>query len=156
MSTFDPTSPASWEALGKMWEATHGYTPSTEELMQFMIMGAVSQSDSKNWYQDTVEPNGTSGYGGGHGKGSFPRGRGGYGGSYGNTRESQHGWVNHDEANGQSTDAVVLGGGETDIDTSGTACEIEQQPAGSGGRTGGKMQKVGDRWVFIRNDNTIE
>ncbi|GLB41688.1 putative RPR [Lyophyllum shimeji] len=38
-ATFDFTSPASWEALGKMWQVTNGYLPSTEELMQFVISG---------------------------------------------------------------------------------------------------------------------
>ncbi|KAJ3514722.1 hypothetical protein NLJ89_g2215 [Agrocybe chaxingu] len=34
LAAFDYTSPASWEALGKRWQVTHGYLPSTEQLMQ--------------------------------------------------------------------------------------------------------------------------
>ncbi|KXN87437.1 Rpb7-binding protein seb1 [Leucoagaricus sp. SymC.cos] len=146
MTTFDPTSPASWEALGKMWEAMNGYTPSTEELMQFMMMGAMSNTTiSNNWQQCT---NGINGYGGECDTGS-PRGRGGF---YGNSRDNQYGRSN---GGGQATDAVVLGGGEMDSEVSGPEeADKQEQSNMSGGRPAGKMQKVGDRWVFVRDGTT--
>ncbi|KAF7309904.1 CID domain-containing protein [Mycena indigotica] len=38
-STFDFTSPASWEALGKMWQASFGTAPTMEQLMQYVMSG---------------------------------------------------------------------------------------------------------------------
>ncbi|KAH9920493.1 hypothetical protein B0H21DRAFT_845002 [Amylocystis lapponica] len=40
-STFDPSSPASWVALGNAWSVTHRYIPSQEELMQFTLSGGL-------------------------------------------------------------------------------------------------------------------
>lgn len=95
-------------------------------------------------------PSRTSGYTNDPGRGSFARGRGGYGGHHGNTRSNHHGWTG-DRVNGESTDAVILGGGEMDLDT-GEVDIHHPQSVSSGSRSGGKMQKVGDRWVFVRND----
>ncbi|KAI0372609.1 hypothetical protein BV20DRAFT_34029 [Pilatotrama ljubarskyi] len=39
-ASFDPSQPASWEALGKAWAATHGAMPTHEELMQFVLGSA--------------------------------------------------------------------------------------------------------------------
>ncbi|TFK64110.1 hypothetical protein BDN72DRAFT_846907 [Pluteus cervinus] len=154
MTTFDFTSPSSWEGLGKMWQVTNGYTPSAEELMQFIMMGGhvpvVSQveDDGQAW----------SGWGGhsgqqrrggrGRGHGGF-RGRGGHS-SYGKGRDDMD--ANHGAGWGQDfghdqTDAVVLGGG--------SSMEAEQdyvmEPSSTtGSGTGGRMQKVGDKWVFVR------
>ncbi|KAF5362307.1 hypothetical protein D9756_002320 [Leucocoprinus leucothites] len=153
MSTFDPTSPASWEALGKMWEAMNGYTPSTEELMQFMMMGAMNNPiQSKDWQQqDKAGPVGRNEYGGDD-RGAA-RGRGGYEGYYGNSRNNHHEWST---GSGQSTDAVVLGGGEMDDEGSTDRADMEQQQSPNvGGHSGGRMQKVGDKWVFVRNDSAI-
>ncbi|KAI0675817.1 hypothetical protein C8Q78DRAFT_1006681 [Trametes maxima] len=38
-ANFDPSQPASWEALGKAWTTTHGTPPTQEELMQFVFGG---------------------------------------------------------------------------------------------------------------------
>ncbi|KAI0642245.1 hypothetical protein C8Q79DRAFT_241287 [Trametes meyenii] len=38
-ANFDPSQPASWEALGKAWTTTHGTMPTQEELMQFAFGG---------------------------------------------------------------------------------------------------------------------
>jgi protein NRD1 len=144
ISTFDPTSPASWEAMGKMWEITNGYQPSTEELMQFVMMGTMSQLHSKNWQQG----DGLSGCGN-------DQRQGGRGGQHGNSRSDHHGWAN-DGMNGGSTDAVVLGGGEMEMDESSEGESPQRQElVNSGTRPGGKMQKVGDRWVFVRNDTGV-
>jgi hypothetical protein len=40
-TTFDFTSPASWEALGKAWEVTNGVAPTQEMLMQFVMMSSM-------------------------------------------------------------------------------------------------------------------
>ncbi|KAJ3566052.1 hypothetical protein NP233_g7244 [Leucocoprinus birnbaumii] len=152
MSTFDPTSPASWEALGKMWEAMNGYTPSTQELMQFMMMGAMNNTlQSKDWQQqENAGFTGGNDYGGGYSGGAASRGRGGHGGSYGNSRNNHHEWSNG--GGHQSTDAVVLGGGEMDDEVPMDGVEAGQPFGDTGGRSGGRMQKVGDKWVFVRND----
>ncbi|KAJ6453638.1 hypothetical protein DFH09DRAFT_42991 [Mycena vulgaris] len=42
LATFDFTAPSSWEALGKMWQVTHGYLPSTEQLMEFVMSGGTA------------------------------------------------------------------------------------------------------------------
>lgn len=152
MSTFDPTSPASWEALGRMWEAMNGYTPSMQELMQFMMMGALSHSfQSQNLQQQSTVgfngTNGTDGYEGGYGRG-VARGTGGNGGFYGNSRNNDR-----EEVNGQSTDVAVRGSGGMDSEGSRKTPGGEQnQSLTSGVLPGGKMQKVGDRWVFVCND----
>lgn len=144
ISTFDPTSPASWEAMGKMWEITNGYQPSTEELMQFVMMGTMSQQlQSKNWQQGDA----LMGYGN-------DQRRGGGSGEHGNSRSNHHGWAN-DGMDG-STDAIVLGGGEMEMDESAESEGPQrQEPVDSGTRPGGKMQKVGDRWVFVRSDTGV-
>lgn len=123
--------------------------------MQFMVMGAMSQTaDAKNWHQTGItESNGPNSYGG---KAATPRGRGGYGGSYGNARNNHSGWAQHQsDVDNQPTDAIVLGGGGMDEDISVTESTISQSQSGdSGTRSGGKMQKVGDKWVFVRTNGS--
>ena len=148
ISAFDPTSPASWEALGKMWEGMNGYTPSTEELMQFMMMSTInSATQSRDWQlQNAIGENEhRNSYGGG-----VPRDEEGF---YGNSRNNNdHGWTN---GGGQLTlpDAVELGGDELGAQA---ATDIEQsQLTNSESRSGGKMQKMGDRWMFVRNEGAV-
>ncbi len=81
--TFDFTSPAEWETLGKMWQVTNGYLPSTEELMQFVMTSATTQATSNSGMatqNSHMNPSATGrGYprSGGRGRGGFPGGRGG-------------------------------------------------------------------------------
>src|SRR6266850_2079114 len=44
-STFDPTSPTSWEALGRAWAVTNGRQPSQEELMMFAMEVTVNMAN---------------------------------------------------------------------------------------------------------------
>lgn len=145
-ATFDFTSPASWEALGKMWQVTNGYLPTTEELMQFVMSGG--QPAFANT-PTTVQGHGWQNMSGqgwrGRGRGGFTRGRGGFG--HGNARSEE--WPQRDSD--QATDAIVLGGG------SGSDMEVEHTEASTVSPTlggGGRMQRIGDKWVFVRDSVT--
>ncbi|TCD71752.1 hypothetical protein EIP91_005518 [Steccherinum ochraceum] len=206
MSTFNPTDPSSWETLGKAWTETHGSMPSQEELMQFVMGGMAvtgggamtgGYSDSaQNQYgmqqqqqpesqgtwsgQQQNQPWGHSGRGRGRG-----RGRGGHG--YGNGRGRGGGQWGYSGGRDryESTDAIMLGGGDEDWSMQdhsngdngngggwqGQSSEYQNyqvgvssghndqgpdqafdQDAPSGGSRAGKMQRVGDKWVFVRAD----
>ncbi|KAF7370518.1 hypothetical protein MSAN_00683800 [Mycena sanguinolenta] len=158
LATFDFTAPSSWEALGKMWQVTHGVLPSTEQLMAFVMSGGVMTGPAAgvpNQQQlSQTEWTGGHAWGGGsagmqpgrgiRGRGGFSRGRGrAYGGGF--ARDGQDRW--HSDM-GQ-TDAIVLGGGDTD------AMEVEGADVpGKGGGGGGRMQRVGEKWVFVRDPIT--
>jgi protein NRD1 len=143
LSTFDYTSPTSWEALGKMWQVTHGYLPSTEQLMQFVISCGTGQMSflelsNSNQQQSAGFTNQSWGEeelsGGG-----FP---------YGNGRNMGH---------GSDTDAIVLGGGDTNSPKN-TSIPSGQKPtlheSQTSGSSSGRMQKIGDKWVFVRGSTT--
>ncbi|KAG6861442.1 hypothetical protein C0995_016533 [Termitomyces sp. Mi166 len=146
--TFDFTSPASWEALGKMWQVTKGYLPSTEELSQFVLTSGQAtfapMIQAQKW-QST--PDSQAWRGGGRG-GGFSKGRGGF--FHNNARNPQEEWEQY-EANNE-TDAIVLGEGSTsaaeETKIQGDSSTTDQ--ATHTGGTGGKMQRVGDKWVFVR------
>lgn len=131
-----------------MWEGMNGYTPSTEELMQFMMMSTInSATQSRDWQlQNAIGENEhRNSY-----EGGVPRDEEGF---YGNSRNNNdHGWTN---GGGQLTlpDAVELGGDELGAQA---ATDIEQsQLTNSESRSGGKMQKMGDRWMFVRNEGAV-
>jgi protein NRD1 len=168
MSTFDFTASSSWEALGKMWQVTYGYLPSQEELMQFVMSGGVIASAAaagmipgqyqtgmmgmeQGWLQSGggqwAGPSGSLG-------GGYPNQGGGPGYGNGNARNSQQqrgGFMGYQ----QSSDAIVLGGG--DVSSENDAMQVESPPhpaqgsppSGEGG--GGRMQRVGDKWLFMRD-----
>jgi len=143
LTTFDFTSPSSWEALGKLWQVTHGYLPSTEQLMQFVMSGGSGvvinqqQPQQENWggWDSThnVPQN--------HWSGGRGRGRGGYG------HVNNQSWRGYNEA-GEGTDAIVLGGGSGHSED--VTAQTDDQ-IGKGGGLGGRMQRVGDKWVFVRD-----
>jgi protein NRD1 len=145
LGKFDYTSPASWEALGKLWQVTNGYLPSTEQLMQFVMTSASGLSEmtpatSNKEFTTPSIPNGMAT--GGKARGGFPGapGRGGHG-------NGRSGVAYYD-----ATDAVLLGGGLGEGQsaepkgTSSFSAQSESALASSSGR----MQKVGDKWVFVR------
>ncbi|KAG5721354.1 Rpb7-binding protein seb1 [Termitomyces sp. T112] len=140
--TFDFTSPASWEALGKMWHITKGYLPSTEELSQFVLTSGQaafgSMIQTQKWQS---MPNSQAWRGGGRGSG-FSRGRGGF--FHNNVRNAQEEWGEYEANNG--TDAIVLGGGSA-VEETGVQ---EDSSTDQVGGAGGKMQRVGDKWLFVR------
>lgn len=148
LATFDFTAPSSWEALGKMWQVTHGYLPSTEQLMEFVMSGGAAVVASQQ-QQQQPEWNGGPGWGGiqtgpqprrgARGRGGFSRGRG-YGG--GNFARDGERW----QSDMGETDAIVLGGGDTDAMMVESADSSEK-----GGGLGGRMQRVGEKWVFVRD-----
>ena len=150
LAKFDYTSPASWEALGNLWQVTNGYLPSTEQLMQFVMTSASRLSEmtpAPEFRKDETPsiPNAVTT--GGKARVGFLGATG-----YGNNR-SMHidGGMGYYD-NGQATDAVVLGegsdGGQA-VESNGTSLfgvQNESALVSSSGR----MQRVGDKWVFVR------
>ncbi|KAI0701475.1 hypothetical protein BC835DRAFT_212383 [Cytidiella melzeri] len=164
LTKFDPTAPTSWEGLGKAWSVTHGYMPSQEELMQYvMTMNAAAtfpivsqyeeaparQWQGDNWGRGEPRRGGRSrGY-----RGSFARGQ-----DYGNGRGGFRGRGRQYE---EDTDALTLVGGD---DSTQYTVPISDQPQGQGShdnpeayedptfdsdeKSGGHMEKVGDGWVW--------
>jgi len=173
VTTADFSLPSSWEALAKMWEANYGYCPSTEELMAFVMArnmaGAVaSQSGGQQmWTNQSWPGSGTSGQSwqaGAGGQGNYSQaGQMGYG--YGS--QAQWGYTN--TAFEPNSDAVVLGGGTGESVDNGekpasgnsaidqtAAPQAESKSEGGqsgGGGLPGKMQRVGDKWVFVRDSS---
>jgi len=169
MSTFDFTASSSWEALGKMWQVTYGYLPSQEELMQFVMSGGIIASAAAagmipGQYQTAVmgmeqgwaQSGGGqwAGPGGGAVQGGYLNRGGGPGYGNGNGRNNQQqrgGYMGYQ----QSSDAIVLGGG--DVSNESDAMQVESPPptaqasppSGEGGA--GRMQRVGDEWKFVRD-----
>ncbi|TFK29689.1 hypothetical protein FA15DRAFT_663853 [Coprinopsis marcescibilis] len=161
-STFDLRSPASWEALGKMWQVTYGCLPTDEQLMQFVMaltMGAaqpVAQAEAgQGQWEGSDEASGGRGWGGnGRGRGTgtrgYARGGRGRGGFHGNGRESQRDWSYDDySSSNNDTDAIVLGGGDDDSQYN-TAVEDPRIAAAGGGKT----QKINGKWGFAREDDS--
>lgn len=154
MESFDPvtfnfTSPSSWEVLGKMWQVTHGYLPTAEQLMEFVISSGqpsmVAQQAPENaWSQ----PSSQVWRGASRGRGSFTRGRGGFGN--GNTRNVQEEWTHNNNGNHQPTDAIVLGE-TTNSDLAGINDGQNSPAQNPSGGPGGRMQRIGDKWVFVRD-----
>ncbi|KAG6868740.1 hypothetical protein C0993_011319 [Termitomyces sp. T159_Od127] len=149
--SFDFTSPASWEALGKMWHVTKGYMPSTEELSQFVItsgQAAFAPMVQAQKWQNT--PNSQTRRGGGRG-GGYNRGRGGF---HNNVRNTQEEWGQYEADN--QTDAIVLGG-ESGIPVEETRMQVDSSTTDQDNHisTSGKMQRIGDKWVFVREQVSI-
>jgi len=167
-SSFDYTSPSSWEALGKMWQVTHGHLPSTAELMQFVTSGLSLQSNSAaittNHTLETSHSNFNRGRGRGRGGFSFTaRGRGG---SVRGNGRSMYGGGDWTE-NPQATDAIVLGGGDAELDQYAVKTTVsppvvsppvtyEAQYSASSNAASGRMQRIGDKWVFVRDGAPVD
>lgn len=114
-----------------------------------MMSTISSATQSKDWQlQNSARENP------GNGCGEVPLDREGYEGFYGNSRNKDHGWT----SGGQSTltDVVKLGGDKLAVQTAIDDVEVKQSRLiDSEGRSGGKMQKVGDRWIFVRSDGSV-
>ncbi|KAF8630174.1 hypothetical protein AX15_003119 [Amanita polypyramis BW_CC] len=147
---FDPTSPSSWELLGKMWQVTYGEMPTTEQLMQ-LAMQSMTGGQALPAAHVSSERHGPS-RGNAYGQGQQRRGRG-RGGPARGFNDYGHDGNSWDHYDNNQTDAIVLGSNPTsavaegESDTNSTTQENSR--AG-----GGKMQKVGDKWVFVRDDVT--
>ena len=145
-TSFDLTSPSSWELLGDMWQVTYGEVPTTELLMQY-VMQSVTSGQVPSTPHTSPETSWDNSYG--HGQQWKGRGRGGLArGGFNGHGNDRNGWNHYDD---NQTDAVVLGGSpdavtERVLDSN----SISQENSRGGAGTGGKMQKVGDKWVFVR------
>jgi len=172
MSTFDFTASSSWEALGKMWQVTYGYLPSQEELMQFVMSGGVIASAAaagiipgqyqtgmttieQGWLQSGEQWAGPSA--GGLGVGYPNRGGGpGYGNVNGrNNQQHRGGYMTYQ----QNSDAIILGGGDTSSENDSMQVEsppsaVQASPPSGDGESPGRMQRVGDKWIFVRDTGT--
>jgi protein NRD1 len=159
-TTFDFTSPSSWEALGKMWEAGYGYSPSQEALMQFVFARGMSgsvipssqTSTEQGWSEQGWAGPNSEGVGGQPWPGSTGRGGGTSSFGYGVTRDTREQWGHN-----QETDSVGLGKNLGLSANSGNTPppgdnEINTTSVGAGGR----MQRVGDKWVFVRDTPSAE
>lgn len=133
-NTFDFTSPASWEALGKAWEVTNGVTPTQEVLMQFVMMSSMGM-----------------GMGMGAGMGGFgmeqPQNQWDGTQGPGDWNAGETGW------NDGMVGVVEETQGQEKLDEETADPEKEGSPVPGERSVGstGKMQKVGDRWVFVRS-----
>ena len=131
-TTFDFTSPTSWESLGKAWEVTNGVTPTQEMLMQFVMMTSMNMgmgvgAGSFGAEQQTNQWEGAQSSGSWNAEG--PEWNGGGIGGVGEMQDEGEG--GGENAGPEKEDSPVLG----------------ERSVGSTG----KMQKVGDRWVFVRS-----
>lgn len=160
MSTFDFTASSSWEALGKMWQVTYGYLPSQEELMQLVMSGGLIARAAAAGIIPGQYPGGVGMQQGWHQPGGaqwggLPNQGGGPGYGQGNVRYNQQQKGGYNSGYQQGTDAIVLGGGD---ESDGSAMQVDLSastaqaisPSGEGG-PGGRMQRVGDKWVFVRD-----
>ncbi|KDQ61537.1 hypothetical protein JAAARDRAFT_122738 [Jaapia argillacea MUCL 33604] len=167
-TTFDYTSPAAWELLGKAWAVSYGYLPSQEELMQLVVARSMTDVGAASTSQGTMQgdqwsANGWMGsYGGigneemwnGDGQGDWTAG--GMGVSYyGNGRDGQEQWgfggspSEVSEAPMVASNPAVSAPAEL-LDKS--EAMLEEQSGGGGNSVGasGRMQKVGDKWIFVK------
>lgn len=153
---FDPTQPTSWTTLGNAWQVTHGYLPSQEELMAYVMggfgafpnaNGQFMSGDSSQWAGQADPYGGGSAYSQGgawQGNGGVNEGDAhGSDSAYGNGRN-----VTFGEEQAHERDMPRGGGVPGRAPPPGGPIDNE---GGSDGKPGaGKMQKVGDRWVFVR------
>ncbi|KAH7926054.1 hypothetical protein BV22DRAFT_1010056, partial [Leucogyrophana mollusca] len=182
ITTFDFTAPSSWEALGKMWQATYGYPPSQEELMQFIMAGGAAAAapvagqlggaQTGQWMEGGWNGSVVQGGHGYRGTGRGGRGRGGYtrgghGGSFGHGNYQDSERRGYNAGYDQHSDAIVLGGdSDGQDDSAGATMQLHtgdqnqlqennsSMPQAVG--TGGRMQRVGDKWVFVKGQATSE
>jgi len=135
-TTFDFTSPTSWEALGKAWEVTNGVTPTQEVLMQFVMVASMGMGVGMG------VGNGTDGFG-------MEQPQGQWEGAQGSGGLDPEGM----EWNDGEAGVVEEMQGQEKPDEEATGPEKEDSPVPGERSVGstGKMQKVGDRWVFVRS-----
>ena len=139
LSTFDYTAPTSWEALGKMWQVTYGYLPSTEELIQFVISCGTGQMSSLELSNSNQQENAAFT--------NQSRGEEQLSG-YGNGRNTQQG--------SDITQSRDAGGSDknTPPNISTSSGQKPTQESQTSGSSSGRMQRVGDKWVFVRGSTT--
>ena len=133
-TTFDFTSPASWEALGKAWEVTNGVTPTQEVLMQFVMMSGMGMGMGM----------GMGGFGMEQPQNQWDGAQGSEGWNAGGT-----------EWNDGGVGVVVVGETQSQEKPDVEIVDPDKEDSPVFGErsvgSSGKMQKVGDRWVFVRS-----
>ena len=154
-ATFDFTSPASWEALGKKWQVTHAYVPSTEELMAFVMMGGQTNGMAPMMHSH-MNDSPMRGGRGGRGKGGSFGARNGHMNRGGSGYEDQEYYGSQDM---QGSDAIVLG--EEPYNAAQAPVDQRQRqalspPQSSSSPYGGKMQKVDGKWVFVKGATVVD
>ncbi|EGN96835.1 hypothetical protein SERLA73DRAFT_185021 [Serpula lacrymans var. lacrymans S7.3] len=119
-----------------------------------------------DWLESKEERGYSDTWGSGTGQGNgHARGRGGSF-EHGNYRDSHEQWGYMNSAYGQHTDAVILGEGggqessdgamegQVYADAAGQQTDAQEQLSNATrpqtGGTGGRMQRVGDKWMFVR------
>ncbi|KAF9266899.1 hypothetical protein L218DRAFT_896109 [Marasmius fiardii PR-910] len=146
VATFDFTSPVAWQSLGDMWQVTHGAVPSTEELMQFVMTAGTGGVDvqasgmGQDWGQGGWSNDGYA----------FPPEPqdGGHGSNFSASVSGPT--LQGDEGNGS------YGGGKQDgarISAQRTG-HSQGTSTGSRGGLGGRMQRVGDKWMFVKDSDS--
>ncbi|KIK98187.1 hypothetical protein PAXRUDRAFT_717466 [Paxillus rubicundulus Ve08.2h10] len=157
VTTFDATAPSSWEALGNMWQVTYGCTPSQEELMHFVITGTMvagatngafggvqgGQSQEAGWEGQGPRD---GGWRGGRGRRNYVNGR----------REGNFGHGNYRDGGGsdamqQSDPTYAISISEDHPNGQADFHDLTSAVSQKGGGAGGRMQRVGDKWVFVRD-----
>jgi protein NRD1 len=165
-TTFNFSSPAAWEALGKAWKVTHGYLPSQEQLME-LVVGRMAQADApgdsmnQGHGGDSHADNGWAGARQPQPGKSIPTYESGSNlkaNSWQGKRaewQSDHGGYDNEHGTARlssDTDAVVLGGGETQGvgggETQGTGENSGRARRSSDSSSTGGMKRVGDGWVW--------
>jgi protein NRD1 len=174
MTKFDFSSPDSWEKLGLAWQYTHGHAPNQEQLMAYVMSGGMIQlpvgasGDTAGFGNSSHQAS----QGRGRGRGAFNNRGGGREINVGYTKNEDRQMNSWEQRGGggyyndqTASDAIVLGGGDnTSADYSdysqqynpglaheqnvGFGDETEIVDANSKSNYGGKMQRVGDRWVW--------
>ncbi|KAG8914606.1 hypothetical protein FRC01_003995 [Tulasnella sp. 417] len=200
---FDPTNPASWDSLGKAWEVSYGKLPTQEELMMFVMTGGMStaggvattgvdarepetnqiptwdggsSASGQAWNGQQQNFQNQRGRGRGRGRG-YSQNRGGYGGA----RDGRNGFGDDGYSGSSypgSSDAVVLGGGDSSSSLSPAAYGGSHSVAGAANTTPGpnvpsngapsasspvsgtvatkgQMVKVGDKWKWVKAGDII-
>ncbi|KAF8513432.1 hypothetical protein BU17DRAFT_95419 [Hysterangium stoloniferum] len=154
--TFDFSSPAAWEALGKAWEVTHGDLPSQEQLMQ-LVMGGMSQTSMINNMDQAAGSHTNKGWTNVQQSGkSIPTYESGSNVNTnswqvkGSTWQGEHPAFDYEQGShahavDADTDAVVLGGDDAQRSSEPYDSGVTETLGNSG--TGG-MKRVGDGWVW--------
>jgi hypothetical protein len=171
LSTFDFTSAAAWMSLAQAWKVTHGVDPLQEQLMQFIASGGQASTDAvafngtasgtqngtfehgNQWsnntqptlqqigvYGDGLQQGGTGGWDRGHEISGGFRGRG-RGRGRGNFRDRSY---NSDTGGRAVDESEFVVGVQSDPVPS-----YDNMPHDENS-SGGRMQRVGDGWMFTR------
>lgn len=138
MTTFDPTNADSWQTLGDAYQRTNGYMPAQEELMEYvmssmsymMSMGVGMGSDSA---QMSAIPTGQEDANASS-IGAQDWGADTYGGG----------------TQGQTVPMEITGQADTS-QRNFEPVNQENEDVNESNKSGGRMQKIGDRWVFVRD-----